>query len=166
MDPTMKQLIDWAKIEGFDPHREYSEPSGVHPSNYTKRTNSLFYTSDPKYASENFKYTEFSCNCCNELPIKPPPILLQWLEAIRSEFNDSPVVINSGYRCPTHNKNVGGAAHSRHLKADAVDIRVVGVDPGSVYNFADSLVGDKGGVGKYKTFTHIDARGTMARWVG
>ena len=115
--------------------------------------------------SPHFTAEEFSCNHCNKLPADkhPPQILLDWLEVIRHEF-DSPVIINSGYRCPTHNANVGGAKSSQHLLGTAADIVVKGVDPVTVYAFCDTLVGDNGGVGRYNTFTHIDARGSKSRW--
>ncbi len=35
-----------------------------------------------------------------------------------------PFCINSGYRCPVHNRRVGGNATSSHLKGLAADIRV------------------------------------------
>ena len=34
-----------------------------------------------------------------------------------------PVVVNSGFRCPLHNKAVGGACNSQHVKGEAADIR-------------------------------------------
>ena len=33
-----------------------------------------------------------------------------------------PVVVNSGFRCPLHNKTVGGACNSQHVKGEAADI--------------------------------------------
>jgi D-alanyl-D-alanine dipeptidase len=35
----------------------------------------------------------------------------------------SPIVVNSGYRCPKHNKEVGGVANSQHMRGEACDIR-------------------------------------------
>lgn len=122
----------------------------------------------PGYLSPHFRATEFACNHCGELHPSgnmPPVQLLDILEAIRAEFG-KPVVINSGYRCQTHNANVGGARGSRHMKGDAADIVVKGTDPALVYALADRLVGGMGGVGRYHTFTHIDTRGHKARWIG
>lgn len=120
---------------------------------------------DPKQLSEHFTRAEFSCNHCNTLPTDklPPKQLLEFLEKIRANF-DSPVIINSGYRCPTHNANVGGAKNSQHLYGRAADIVVKGQPPVKVWQYANTLIGDSGGVGKYNTFTHIDTRGTRARW--
>ncbi len=35
-----------------------------------------------------------------------------------------PLILNSGFRSPAHNQSVGGAAFSRHIYGDAVDIDV------------------------------------------
>ncbi len=113
--------------------------------------------------SPHFLKAEFACNHCGALPNNPPQELLDILEELRAEF-DSPVIINSGYRCPTHNRNVGGVRHSRHLSGDAADVVVKGVDPHDVYVFLNERVGSGGGVGKYNSFTHVDTRGTRARW--
>lgn len=91
--------------------------------------------------------------------------LLEVLEDVRSHFGDLPVVVNSGYRCPTHNKNVGGAKKSQHLLGTAADIVVKGVRPSDVYRYLDPY--HDGGLGRYGTFTHIDVRGSgRARWSG
>ena len=117
--------------------------------------------------SAHFSRAEFTCNHCGKLhPTNPTPPqeVLDWLEAIRAMFGGKPMIINSGYRCPTHNSNVGGATKSMHLQGQAVDFYISGVDPSSAYGFASELIGDKGGVGKYNSFTHIDNRGYRARW--
>ena len=45
------------------------------------------------------------------------------LEPLREYFN-SPVIINSGYRCLQLNKAVGGVSTSNHLSGYAADIKV------------------------------------------
>lgn len=118
------------------------------------------------YVSEHFRAAEFACNHCGKLHpsgVMPPKDLLDILEGVRAHFG-VPVAVNSGYRCPTHNKNVGGATSSRHMDGDASDIMLSGVDPRLVYEYLDGVVGNLGGVGKYNTFTHVDVRGHKARW--
>ena len=47
------------------------------------------------------------------------------LDLVRAHV-DSPVIVNSGYRCPCVNKAVGGVENSLHLQGRAADIRFVG----------------------------------------
>lgn len=47
------------------------------------------------------------------------------LDLVRAHV-DSPVLVNSGYRCPCVNKAVGGVENSLHLQGRAADIRFVG----------------------------------------
>ena len=45
------------------------------------------------------------------------------LDPLRERFG-KPIVVNSGYRCPTHNREVGGVGTSQHLRGEAADISV------------------------------------------
>ena len=113
--------------------------------------------------SEHFHADEFRCRCCGELhPLGVHPALVEHLEAVRAHFG-KPVKINSGYRCPAHNKAVGGATSSKHMEGIAADHYIKGVSAALVAAFHNKRLQD-GGVGKYETFTHIDVRGYKARW--
>ena len=113
--------------------------------------------------SEHFNAVEFACNHCGEIhPDGVNKELVALLEKLRGHFG-VPVAVNSGYRCPTHNANVGGAKASQHLLGKAADVVVKGVSPNDVYAWADKA-NPNGGVGKYNTFTHIDVRNGKARW--
>ena len=63
--------------------------------------------------------------------------------------------------CKKHNKDIGGAVKSLHMRGKAADIVVKGVSPAKVQQY---LKDHLGGMGKYKTFTHVDVRGYVARW--
>lgn len=68
----------------------------------------------------HFKVREFSCRCgCGRAPVKQE--LLNTLEVIRLEWG-KPIAILSGYRCPDHNRHVGGVPHSPHVSGEAADI--------------------------------------------
>ena len=54
--------------------------------------------------------------------------LTKWLEQLRQRCNNTPIIINSGYRSPQVNKAVGGASNSNHLTGCAVDIRCLGIE--------------------------------------
>lgn len=119
--------------------------------------------------SENFSSLEFDCHgsgCCSETIINPK--LVEYVQKIRDHFG-KPITVTSGYRCPIHNKRIGGATGSRHSKGDAADIVVQGVTPREVAQYAESI-GIKG-IGLYETsadgyFTHVDTRDTKSFWYG
>ena len=117
-----------------------------------------------KKLSTNFTVKEFACSDGSD-PVFISPDLVKILQEIRDYFK-APITINSGFRTPTKKKAVGGATNSQHLYGMAADITVKGVDPKKVYAYADSLMPYSGGVGLYKTFTHVDVRKTKSRWNG
>lgn len=111
--------------------------------------------------SEHFSRHELACKCgCGFDGFNPD--LLPVLEDVRQHFSAS-VVIDCACRCPAHNKAVGGGSHSQHLLGNAADIKVTGVSPDVVATFLEHAHPD-GGIGRYNTFTHVDVRGTAARW--
>ena len=94
------------------------------------------------------------------------------LQCIREHFGKA-VVITSGYRTAAHNAAVGGAKSSQHLYGRAADIRVQGVSVEDVAAYAESLMPDWGGVGRYPVkagrangWVHVDTRADKARWRG
>lgn len=113
--------------------------------------------------SNHFKSEEFECKCGECELVYPPEELIEVLEDIRSHF-DKPVTIMSGYRCPTHNKNVGGAPRSKHKIGIAADIKVKGISPNEVHKYLVNKYKDKYGIGSYPYFTHIDVRKFKSRW--
>lgn len=112
--------------------------------------------------SENFKVKEFKCKDGSDV-ILIHPELVDLLQLIRTHFGKA-VHINSGYRTPTYNKKVGGATHSQHCYGMACDIRISGVSPKILYEYADWLLNDHGGVGLYSSFVHVDVRPKKSRW--
>lgn len=117
-----------------------------------------------KKLSKNFKVREFAC-CDGSDPIFVAPALVDVLQDIRDYFGKA-VNINSAYRTPTHNKKVGGETHSQHLYGVAADIVVSGVTPKQVAAYAEKLLPNKGGIGIYSSFVHVDVRETKSRWKG
>lgn len=116
-----------------------------------------------------FEREEFRCHCggkyCNGFPVEPSEELVLILDKIRKYFGKR-VFVNSGIRCATHNASVGGAMQSQHLKGTAADIVVEDVAPERVAMYAETLLPKTGGIGRYKTFTHVDVRSVKARWNG
>ena len=117
-----------------------------------------------KKLSTNFKVKEFACTDGSDL-IFVDSELVSVLQKIRTHFGRS-VTITSAYRTPTKNKACGGAAYSQHLYGRAADIKISGVTPKQIAAYAEKLMPNKGGIGIYKTFVHIDVRASKSRWNG
>ena len=90
--------------------------------------------------------------------------LIDVLEWLRVEDGTAGVLVNSWYRSPLYNAAIGGVPYSMHLTLGASDIVKVGRSPSEV---ADMLEGHPDakllGIGRYKSFTHLDVRGMIGR---
>lgn len=117
-----------------------------------------------KKLSANFRVREFACTDGSD-PIFIDSDLVNILQKVRNHFGKS-VTITSAYRTPTKNKACGGETYSQHLYGKAADIKINGVKPKKVAAYAETLLKNKGGIGTYSTFTHIDVRATKSRWKG
>jgi len=58
------------------------------------------------------------------------------LQQVRDHFG-KPVVITSGYRGPTLNARIGGSRTSQHMKGEAADFHVKGVDLTEVFRWIE-----------------------------
>lgn len=120
--------------------------------------------------TKNFSRQEFACHCCGGLPInwasEEVPPLAAALQELR-DYAGAPIQVVSGYRCPEHNREVGGAKNSQHVLGKAADIRIPGKSVQEIYSLACGVEAfEEGGIGVYpdQGFVHVDVRGHMARW--
>ncbi|RGB81124.1 YcbK family protein [Faecalibacterium prausnitzii] len=132
------------------------------------RQYSLAKDSNRKLAP-SFSAREFRCRDGTDT-VMVDEALTVVLQCIREHFG-KPVVITSGYRTAAHNAVVGGAKSSQHLLGRAADIRVPGVSVEDVAAYAESLMPDWGGVGRYPVkagratgWVHVDTRANKSRW--
>jgi len=99
------------------------------------------------------------------------PHLLDLVYLLQKRVESSAVVqVISGYRSPAtnaamHEHSAGVAAHSLHMKGQAMDIRLADIPLDRLHNAA--LAMQAGGVGFYPSldFVHVDV-GRVRRWGG
>jgi hypothetical protein len=124
--------------------------------------------------SANFVVSEFHCKDAQRTPVPAAsvPALRRLarnvLQPMRDKFG--PCTVNSGFRTDAKNAEVGGAKSSQHLyhrtpKDVAADVTFVRGTPDEWATEAERLL-PQGGVGRYRSFVHVDNRSTRARWTG
>lgn len=130
-----------------------------------------FKSTDITQLTPHFNVSEFRCKCGGTHSTVINPELPEKLEKLFKALNCSAIIINSGYRCPTHSVNIGGSANDYHTKGYAADI--------ICYDQSGNKISSKkvccaaqdigfGGIsnidGTY-TATHVDVR-TSNFWLG
>lgn len=84
--------------------------------------------SDNTQLSAHFNAKEFRCKCGKEHAFSISNELVDKLEKLYAALNCSKIIVTSGYRCPTHDKNVGGSGTGQHTLGNAADICCYGQD--------------------------------------
>ena len=119
--------------------------------------------------TKNFSLKEFECKCGCVMPefVKKNVIeLAENLQVLRDVVGR--LDLTNAYRCKEHNADVGGAVNSQHVKGKAADIKSSTIEPWDMATTVDDLMKSEkfklGGIGIYNTFTHVDTRGSRARW--
>ena len=108
--------------------------------------------------SQHFTSSELECPHCHACIVQPELVLL--LERIR-RIVGKPLPIIDGYRCPTHNYAVGGAADSQHMYGTAADL------PAGLVDMTQARNAGAVGIGRSHGFAvHVDVRrGAHVEWV-
>lgn len=108
-----------------------------------------------------FRVKEFACKDGSPI-VFIDEYLVTILDILRTEIK-KPVIITSGYRTPTRNKDVGGAKYSYHMRGMAADIRVGGMTPKEIAKALNKIVPDECGIIVYKSWVHFDVRKSKYR---
>lgn len=129
-----------------------------------------------KGPSPHLTWKELSCKDGTAYPekfVKDGRVfkLAQMFESIRLLAGEYPITIDSAYRTPAHNRKIGGARNSQHVEGRALDLRPPKTwNVNSFYELIRRNAKNLGihGLGKYKTFVHVDIRPTktLAVWSG
>ena len=110
----------------------------------------------------NFKLSEF-CSLDQHITNEILGNIIKLAKRLQ-EFRDKigkPIKITSGYRSPEHNKIIGGASNSYHMKGMAIDCVIDGMTPEQAYK---QLTDWQGGIGLYIAHLHLDIRPYRAVW--
>ena len=112
------------------------------------------------YLTTHFRAKELACKCgCNVEKMDSGFMVM--LQKLRQTL-DRPLFITSGYRCQEHNKAVGGASESYHLKGMAADIVCISTkDRYEIVGAAIRL--GFSGLGIDKQFVHVDNRKALPK---
>lgn len=120
--------------------------------------------------TKNFNKSEFDSKDGADMPdevLANITKLAMNLQVLR-DYLGVTIRINSGYRSPEHNKKIGGATNSFHVKGMAGDIQNSTHTPKQIFNAIEHLISTgqmiQGGLKAYATFVHYDIRGYSARW--
>lgn len=113
--------------------------------------------------TKNFNLSEFACKDFAKTPV-PEELTLNaaylavQLQKIRDYLNLNLLRINSAYRTPVWNKNLGGASNSNHVKSTAADLTQYNISNDSFFSLIKKLVKEKiipdGEIIKYDKFVH------------
>jgi len=108
----------------------------------------------------DFSPAEIACRGTGQLKLHPEA--LDALQALRDRLG-KPLIVNSAYRSPEHNRAVGGAKRSKHMDGTAFDISMANHDPDS-FERAAREVGFLGfGTYPRSNFMHVDL-GPARQW--
>lgn len=132
---------------------------------------STFKSGDKTQLTEHFNISEFRCKCGGEHETILDRSLADKLEKLFEVLKCSKIIVNSGYRCAAHDRNVGGNGIGQHTKGTAADI--------VCYDGKNRIISSKivtcaaqdlgfGGIANIDstyTATHVDIRSGV-RWLG
>lgn len=126
---------------------------------------------DTTQLSPHFNISEFRCKCGKEHETLNNPELIEKLEKLYAALNCSKIIVTSGYRCVTHDKNVGGSGTGQHTIGNAADICCYGQDgqpiSSKVVCCKAQDIGFRGiaNITAAYIYTHVDVR-PNGKWYG
>ncbi len=130
-----------------------------------------YKSTDKTQLTEHFNVSEFKCKCGGSHDTRLDEALIQKLEQLHKALNCSKIIVNSGYRCSTHDKNVGGNGYGQHIKGTAADIVCYDKNGKKISSKVvccaaqDIGFGGIANIDSSYTATHVDVR-TSNKWYG
>ena len=126
---------------------------------------------DSTQLSPHFNAREFRCQCGQSHETLIASELVDNLETLYTALNCSKIIVTSGYRCPEHDKAVGGTSSGQHTKGTAADVCCYGQDGQPISSKTvcckaqDLGFGGIANITSSYQYTHLDVR-TGYRWLG
>ena len=126
---------------------------------------------DSTQLSPHFNAREFRCSCGKSHETLLASELVDKLESLYTALNCSKIIVTSGYRCPEHDKAVGGTSSGQHIKGTAADVCCYGQDGQPISSKTvcckaqDLGFGGIANITSSYQYTHLDVR-TGYRWLG
>lgn len=130
-----------------------------------------YKSTDKAQLTDHFNVSEFRCKCGGNHDTLLDDELVQKLEQLYKALGCSKIIVNSGYRCASHDKNVGGNGSGQHTKGTAADIvcydRSGKKISSKIVSCAAQDTGFSGiaNIDSTYTATHVDVR-TGVKWYG
>lgn len=81
-----------------------------------------YKSNDKTQLTAHFNVSEFRCKCGETHNTILNPELPDKLEKLYKSLNCSKIIVNSGYRCASHDKAVGGSGTGHHVYGNAADV--------------------------------------------
>ena len=128
--------------------------------------------------SKHFVVEEFDCRDGTKVSSRDynslKVLCRKYLEPLRAKYGT--VKVHSGFRTKAYNAKVGGASKSYHIYTDhdgndqAADVSCARGKPSDWHKTLNTIrrqeFSNKGGLGIYKTFCHVDLRDYKSDWRG
>ncbi len=130
-----------------------------------------YASNDRTQLSAHFNVQEFKCKCGQSHDILISDELIKKLEELYIALGCSKIIVTSGYRCPNHDKAVGGTSSGQHTKGTAADVCCYGQDGQPISSKTvcckaqDLGFGGIANITSSYQYTHLDVR-TGYRWLG
>ena len=130
-----------------------------------------YKSTDKTQLTPHFNVSEFRCKCGGNHDTQLDEALADKLEKLFSALKCSKIIVNSGYRCPAHDKNIGGNGYGQHTKGTAADIVCYDKNGKKISSkivccaAQDIGFGGIANIDSTYTATHVDIR-TSLKWYG
>lgn len=103
--------------------------------------------------TDDFSLKEFKCKCgCGIVNVEFE--LANKLQELR-DFVGEKIIINSGCRCPTHNRNVGGKRSSEHVTTESKFLKGVDIRSRNRFKLLQGAMNIFKRVGVAKLWIHV-----------